>query len=779
VARLASGKRHKKKNPGRTLSQIPTDRKAAGLVRLRDASHAAPTSEQDSRTTNKAFNLFLNIGQRDKTLLARYRKLLGAGAENFARIFYDYLFLHPATAQVLHTYEQQGGKLEWLIDKQTRHLHELLLANTDDSNAARMAHIGEAHYRHQIAPVWIMGAYLRYLDHLLGVADNSRRVRASDRAGLEDAITKLVFRDMGLMLEGYWLAANQALAAEHDKVTALQQQVTSLLANIPQLIWSVDVVNNRPIYISPVTRAICNKDVEMPIPCLGWTVAEDRERVHLAWARALAGEKVEVETRVQEPGGPLRWFRRVFYPLSDDTGRVVRIDGLMEDITETRVMTDRLQTLATTDSLTGLPNRTLFQDRLAQAIAAAARRPGRHVVLMLMDLDHFKEINDTLGHPAGDQILIKVAQRLTGVLREGDTLTRLGGDEYAVLLPQVDEPRRTAERVAVKILESLASPFHYGDSELFLGASIGIAVFPEHGEDLNTLMSHADVAMYSCKNRDARYTFYDRSLDTNVPQRLQLSAELRHALERHEFELYYQPLVDIKQRQLIGTEALLRWRHPTRGMVGPDEFIPLAERSGLIKPITDWVIETATAQCLAWRAQGRFLRMAVNVSGRVFQDPKFAERVDRIVSSCGIRPGCLELEITESVLMSDVEHVARTLHTLSSLGISIAIDDFGTGYSSLTYLKQLALHRLKIDKSFVLDMSRDDNDAIIARTIIDLAHNFGREVVAEGIEDAETWGLLERLGCDSAQGHYIGRPMPAAQFDEWLKSAPWSVGTDA
>jgi diguanylate cyclase (GGDEF)-like protein len=396
-----------------------------------------------------------------------------------------------------------------------------------------------------------------------------------------------------------------------------------------------------------------------------------------------------------------------------------------------------------------------------------------------MDLDHFKEINDTLGHPAGDQILIKVAQRLTGVLREGDTLTRLGGDEFAILLPQADNPRRTAERVAHKVLESLTSPFHYGDNELFLGASIGIAIYPEHGQDLNTLMSHADVAMYSCKNRDARYTFYERTLDTNIPQRLQLSAELRHALERNELELYYQPHVDIKQRQLVGAEALLRWRHPTRGLVGPDEFIPLAERSGLIKPMTDWVIETASAQCQAWRAQGRFLRVAVNVSGRVFQDPRFAERVDQVVSSNGIRSGCLELEITESVLMSDIEHVSRTLHALSALGVSIAIDDFGTGYSSLAYLKQLPLHRLKIDKSFVLDMTRDDNDAIIARTIIDLAHNLGREVIAEGIEDAETWGLLERLGCDGAQGYFISRPMPLSRFNEWLTSAPWAAGRGA
>jgi EAL domain-containing protein (putative c-di-GMP-specific phosphodiesterase class I) len=282
--------------------------------------------------------------------------------------------------------------------------------------------------------------------------------------------------------------------------------------------------------------------------------------------------------------------------------------------------------------------------------------------------------------------------------------------------------------------------------------------------------------MYSCKNRDARYSFYERNLDVNVPQRLQLAGELRHAIERQEFELYYQPSVDIKERRLVGAEVLIRWRHPTRGLVGPDEFIPLAERSGLIKPITDWVIETAATQCLKWHNEhNRQARVAVNVSGRVFQDPKFTERVRRIISTVGIQPRCLEIEVTESVLMSDIEHIRRTLHELSELGVSIAIDDFGTGYSSLAYLKQLPLHRLKIDKSFVLDMVRDDNDAIIVRTIIDLAHNLGREVIAEGIENEETWGLLERLGCDGAQGYFIARPLPVTNFEEWLTKTSWAL----
>jgi len=396
------------------------------------------------------------------------------------------------------------------------------------------------------------------------------------------------------------------------------------------------------------------------------------------------------------------------------------------------------------------------------------------VVVMIMDLDHFKEINDTLGHQAGDQVLIEVARRLEAVLREGDTLTRLGGDEFAILLPNAREPRRISEKVAQHLLHALAAPFQYGVNELYLSASIGIVSFPEHGEDLHTLLSHADVAMYACKNREARYSHYDPDLDPNAPQRLQLSSELRHAVSRLEFELHYQPKIDIDSRRLVGAEALIRWRHPERGLIPPDQFIPLAERTGVINPMTDWVIEQALAQCRAWRRQGLTLRISVNLSGRVFQDPHFSERVQGMLSDHNLDPDCLEVEITENILMTDIEHTATILRTLSDLGVQISIDDFGTGYSSLAYLKQLPLNTLKIDKTFVSDMVKDENDAVIVRAIIDLAHHLGRDVIAEGIETEEVWNLLEVLGCDATQGYYIARPMPAEQFLDWARKSDWA-----
>ncbi|MCR4302008.1 MAG: diguanylate cyclase, partial [Sulfuricaulis sp.] len=404
-----------------------------------------------SKTINNAFNDFLRLTGVSRKILEKYRDALHEGGEQFSKIFYDYLLASPATSKVLEDYQAGGGKIENLVKRQLQHLWELLDGNIDDESAKRMAHVGEVHYRFGIEPVWIMGAYQLYLNHLQALIRGSARIDDAHRRGLEELVTRLLFRDMGLLLEGYWDASMWALKEEKDKVARLQEQISSVLANIPQLLWSMDVVNNRPLYVSPSAYQICEMNIDMPIPCLNWTLPEDREKVKNAWHMAMGGEQTDVESRVQQPGGAVRVFRRFFYPYKNDEGRVVRIDGLMEDTTEAKVMVDRLHTLATTDSLTGLPNRTLFNDRLAQAIAAAARDSKNEIALMLMDLNHFKEINDSLGHQAGDQVLITVAQRLHAELRDSDTLTRLGGDEFAILLPNIHDGRETVERVMKKI----------------------------------------------------------------------------------------------------------------------------------------------------------------------------------------------------------------------------------------------------------------------------------------------------------------------------------------
>lgn len=729
----------------------------------------------DTRELNETFNMFLRISEEETALLEYYRAVLAKSAERFVESFYGYLLAFPITASTLHHYEAAGGNLSGLAAAQAEHFRNLLNGRTDDQSAERLMHIGKVHYQHKIEPVWVMGAYQLYLDHLRQIIYTHPEIAPDKRFALKSIVVKLLFRDMGLMFEGYWHEAMFLLRMEKNRAMELQEQVSNLLANLPQVLWSVDVKTNLPIYISPATKKICALDIEMPIPCLGWTHPGDRETVKLAWEEALRGNKVEVESRVLAPGEETRWFRRAFHPFLDSTGNVTRIDGLMDDITESREVIARLQFLATTDSLTVLPNRALLYDRLNQAIAVAKREPGKQVVLMLMDLDHFKEINDTLGHPAGDEVLRQVAQRLKGVLRDSDTLARLGGDEFAILLSDVQDAKAATVKVAENVIKSFAAPFWCCENELYLGAGIGISIFPDHGNDADALMSRADVAMYAAKHKDVGFLFYNSETDHYTQERLQLSSDLRHALERNEFILYYQPQIDIQAGRVIGVEALIRWSHPKHGLIPPNQFIPFAERTGLINPITDWVIQAAIMQCRAWQAAGVELRIAINVTARSFQDPKLVDTLESLLSGgeSALPPDRLEIEITENILMVDIEHGAKAIRRLRDLGVTVAIDDFGTGYSSLAYLKKLPIHSIKIDKSFVLNMTEDDNDAVIVRSTIDLAHNLGCQVVAEGVETRESLDLLMLLGCDHAQGYYISHPLPADQLLLWLKNSLW------
>ncbi|MDO9372704.1 MAG: EAL domain-containing protein [Gammaproteobacteria bacterium] len=737
-----------------------------------------PAQEGKRKTVfdlNREFSEFLGITHEDLRLLSTCHEALLQGSERFGQLFYDYLFNFSATAGVLTEYQRSGHAVTGLIKKQQAHLVGLLSGDISEGNGQTLIAIGKVHYRYGIEPAWIMGAYRLYLHHLRTLILDSLLVDDASRKPLLDVVSKLLFRDMGLMLEGYWDAAAELLLHERNKVREMQSRVSSLLANIPQVLWSVDVATNQPLYISPHTQKVCAMDIEMPIPCLNWTVPDDRQIVELAWQQALLGKQVEVESRIRAPEGGERWFRRLFRPFLDSAGRVVRIDGVMEDVSDSKEAREHLRRLATTDVLTGLPNRTLWYDRVSQAIAAARREPGRHVVLMILDLNHFKIINDTLGHSTGDEILHLVAQRLKAVLRESDTLARLGGDEFAILLPNAVHGRADAERVAGQVIRCFAEPVHYGDNEFYLGAAIGIALFPDDGEDTDTLVRRADVAMYAAKQSNTGFLFYDAKADTNTAQRLQMSSDLRHALTRGEFELYFQPKVDLVSRRIVGVEALIRWHHPEQGLVPPALFLPVAEQTGLINAISDWVILSAVAQIKHWQRSDRELPVAINLSTRTFQSPKLVERIAEILTAAQVPGRLLEIEITENVLMTDFERGYRLVHELHELGLSIAIDDFGTGYSSLAYLKKLPIDTLKIDKSFVLDMATDENDAAIVRSTIELGHNLGFKVVAEGIEHSHVLEMLTRLGCDFAQGYHISHPLPAPELERWMQESPWGL----
>lgn len=446
--------------------------------------------------------------------------------------------------------------------------------------------------------------------------------------------------------------------------------------------------------------------------------------------------------------------------------------GVMRDITDRKRQSAALEYQALHDALTDLPNRTLLADRLRQAILRAQRTADQFAFL-LMDLDHFKEINDTLGHQYGDMILKQVALRIREALRETDTVARLGGDEFAVVLATSE--RDHATQVANKLLRSLEQPFVIEGQSLHVGASIGIALYPEHGADEMTLMRLADVAMYVAKRTTRGYAIYDAATDEHNPRNLALLGDLRNAIDADELLLFYQPKINLRTRRITGVEALVRWQHPKHGLMFPDEFIPLAEQTGLIKPLTLWVLKHALSQVSTWREQGFELDVAVNLSVRNLQDAQFPERVAGLLASAITPLRGLWLEITETAIMADPERAQEILSDLRNMNVMLSIDDFGKGYSSLAYLKQLPVREIKIDRSFVSAMLTSENDAVIVRSIVDLAHNIGLHVIAEGVEDEATCERLIALGCDLAQGYYFSKPLPPQQFETWLCESPWGL----
>ncbi|WP_244817708.1 EAL domain-containing protein [Caballeronia sp. Lep1P3] len=430
----------------------------------------------------------------------------------------------------------------------------------------------------------------------------------------------------------------------------------------------------------------------------------------------------------------------------------------------------RITELAYMDRLTGLPNRALFNDRLQRAIAEAARS-GSPLAVMMMDLDRFKLVNDTLGHPIGDMLLCEVATRLRDALqRQTDTVARLGGDEFAVLLPGDD--LACARTIAARMLRALEEPITIEGQLVDVGASIGIVTYPHNGSDMNVLLRRADIAMYVAKRGNLGYAVYDERHDHNSAERLSLMSELRQAVEHDQLTLHYQPKVDLATNRVKYVEALVRWDHPTRGFVPPDQFIPFAEQTGYIKAISRWVADKAIAQCAAWRKEGIELAVSVNVSARELIQSSLPETFQGLLDKHGVAPDCIWIEITESAIMDDPNHAIETLDRLHALGIRLSIDDFGTGYSSLSYLKRMPVHELKIDKSFVMGMAHHKDDETIVRSTIDLGHNMGLKVVAEGVENEEMMLRLKALGCDLAQGYHLSRPLPPAKLVDWLMAWP-------
>jgi diguanylate cyclase (GGDEF)-like protein len=483
---------------------------------------------------------------------------------------------------------------------------------------------------------------------------------------------------------------------------------------------------------------------------------------------SLAGEPVGVLEIYQDYAPVAAAARETFLPIAGALGLALillyaSLLPILRRVTRRlRRQMAEIEHQALHDSLTGLPNRLLFHDRVEQALLAA-RRDGGSFAILLIDLDRFKEINDTLGHQSGDRVLEEVARRLQRTLRESDTVARLGGDEF-VLLARASGETRDALAVAERLHHAFGRPFTLDGLLLEVEASIGITLFPHHGDDADTLMRRADVAMYLSKELHTPTELYTIERDTYSADRLKLVGELRRALQAGELVVYYQLQANAKDGELVGAEALARWQHPEHGLLLPDDFVPLAEHTGLIRPLTLYVLDEALRQSREWRDNGLDLRVSVNIASRDLLDARLPDEVQELLERWGVQPDRLELEITENTILTDPVRARTVLSRLGDLGVRLAIDDFGSGNSSLGYLKRLPVDVLKIDKTFIVNMASDADDAVIVRSTIELGHNLGLEVVAEGVESEEAWRRLAELECDTIQGFFLGQPVPANQI---------------
>jgi diguanylate cyclase (GGDEF)-like protein/PAS domain S-box-containing protein len=499
----------------------------------------------------------------------------------------------------------------------------------------------------------------------------------------------------------------------------------------------------------------------------------DRQRVRESVSRAITTRTDHVEEyRVVWPDGSEHWLRCAGRPYFSPTGQALRIEGVLQEITEQKLARERIEYLAFHDALTGVPNRLLGQMRLQQAIATATRH-GHGVGLLYLDLDKFKFVNDSHGHAVGDALLKEMAKRLGHCLRAEDTVCRLSGDEFMLIVPDVIEPHRISN-LCERVLTVLSQPFELDGIRLFMSISIGVAIHPQAGSEGETLMRHADMALYDAKKSGAgQYRFFNQQMNTELQRYVRTRDALRQALERQEFVLHYQPQIELDSGRIIGVEALLRWQRPGLGLVQPADFIGIAEESGLIVPMGRWVLHQACRQAAAWQAAGwDDLVVAVNLSAVQFRSGQVEQDVGDALRASGLTPNRLELELTESMLLDKLDPVVGVLQRWKAQGIQLSIDDFGTGYSNLAYLKHFKVDKLKLDRSFISNMENDEQDQAIVKAMIQMARKLHLKTIAEGIEDRGLARTLQVMGCDEAQGYLFAKPMPIAELEQYLGRRP-------
>lgn len=633
--------------------------------------------------------------------------------------------------------------------------------------------------------VWMLGVIGWGLYCVLIIAEYFDLIRS----------VKMPFVEVGLLHDGHfvllialWVLITNTVTAiianflmdvirhENSLVRENEERLLAFIDNANDLIHCITPDGKFLFMNSAMKNSIGRMEETSDTMCfLGMVTLNTQEVAARELNRNLNGKKSEpCELAFKGGEGQEIWVEGNL-TCSFKDGQPALLWGIWRDVTEKKRSQERLFSLAHNDNLTGLPNRILFRDRLRQSIAYA-NRLKRCCALLFLDLDRFKIINDSLGHPVGDRLLQTVAKALLSSVREVDTVARFGGDEFTIVVSNLERPV-DAEVVATKVLDSLQKPFVIDGHELFAMASIGISIYPEHGEDIDALIKKADIAMYEAKGQGGdRFLVYDSAMDQNSHKRLLLENGLRKALIRNEFRLVYQPKVDIVSGQITAMEALIRWDHPEFGLVKPDEFIPLAEETGIIVSIGEWVLDRACRQNMEWIDQGvAQIRVAVNISGSHLQQADFVSRLEKIVTATGMSFDLLEIEITESVIMQNPDFTISVLNQIQSMGINISVDDFGTGYSSLAHLKRFSVNTLKIDKAFVRDLESNQTDAAITSAIIAMGNSLNLKVIAEGVETEGQYTFLQEAMCDEIQGYLISRPIPPERVVGFINSRGWMV----
>jgi diguanylate cyclase (GGDEF)-like protein len=722
----------------------------------------------------KDYNYALRILPQDSRLLECYRESLAAGTAGFAEVYYNFLFDNPDIADVFYRYERGGGDVGMLVRTQLENMLSSIAGTPANAREYNLLEAGADLFENAFRPVWIIASY-NLLTSYISKQIAKMEIPATNRTTLESVIITVLLRDLGLTMEGFWHASHAVVSKELAHVAGDLCTVEDLLSGIPHYVWSVDVKSNKVMYANHPLQSLYPDTLQAPIPCLADTHEDDRQQLLSTWQNAVSGSNSYAEIRMSLAEGVQHWYRISLFPSLNRLGKPVLMHCILEDINYLISERKLLEQLATTDRLTNLPNRALWADHLNLALAASRRIPGSQVVVISLDINQFKMYNDTLGHDVGDILLRDVASRLNSIIRESDSLARLGGDQFGVLLQPANKARKATERVITQILDSFDVPFTYQDKQLCISLTMGISFFPDNGVSEDSLLTNAESAMQRAKRNGLPYQYFDPRNDVSPEEQLRYSGQIRTALDNNEFLLHYQPQIDIQTSRIIGAEALLRWEHPVEGTVMPHRIIPVAEQLGMITSITNWVLVTALRQCKQWSRDGISIPVSVNVSARSFQNPRLLEKIEWALQEADVSGDCLEIEITEATLMQDLDHAADVLNRLSESGVSIAIDDFGTGYSSLSYLKRLPIHTLKIDQSFIIDVGFDQQDVAIVRSIIDLGHNLGYKVVAEGVENSMAWDMLNKLGCDTAQGFHISKPLAEAHFSSWLADTGHTV----